>query len=91
MHVEVTTAHAHLVAAMLYASNCPTQVQVESLFPDAVPTYQENHRVLIRADFGRFWHGLDEHKQREYLSLALDSYSDEAHGVANLAFVCSAV
>mgnify|MGYP000346964752 CR=1 FL=1 len=91
MHDETTTTHAHIIAVMLYASNCPTQVQVESLFPGSHPTYHEKHRVLIRADFCRFWHGLDEHKQREYVSLALDSYSDEAHGSANLAFISSAV
>ena len=86
-----TTAHEHAYAVLIYAMNCPPGVQVERLFPDAVPDYRATYAALIRRNFAEFWFRLDSISQRRYVSDALDMYGKESEDYAGRAFVSDAM
>lgn len=90
-NVMTTTAHEHAYAVLIYAMNCPPDIQVERLFPDAVPEYRDPFAALIRHNFAEFWFRLDSINQRRYVSDALDMYGKESEDHAGRAFVSDAM
>lgn len=86
MHPVITTAHAHTIALMLYAHNVPKPEQIKRLFNEFVPSYQAKQCERLNDSFPDFWFGLDDQKQRQYLSHALDAYAENGSEMANRAF-----
>ena len=85
MHPVVTTAHAHVIAMMLYAANVGRGEQIGRLFPENHPSYKEELMERLTDSFPSFWFSLDSGKQREYLSHALDAYGESGSDMANRA------
>jgi hypothetical protein len=86
-----TTAHEHAYAVLIYAMNCPPDIQVERIFPDFVQSHRDTFAALIRCNFTEFWFRLDSISQRRYVSDALDMYAKESEDHAGRAFVSDAM